>query len=350
MSGTQPSGSSWTLKQINVTIGLGTGTFGLTGQNKATLSNLRVVCSIQKSGFPAMDKAEARVYGVEPSIMNTVSTLGIPLTMWRPGNTMLIEAGDSINSMSVVYSGYLHQAYQNFDEIPETSLVLVGWGGQAQAIAPVAPSSYGGTADVATIMSSIATQEGWGFENSGVQIKLTNAYFPGTSMQQAHDVARAAGIEMYLDTGTSPPTLAIWPKYGTRPGAIPLINAASGLIGYPKFQSNGMSFRTLFNPSIKLGGQIEMQSTVGNAPTQGATSMAQPPPSTAEATGVGTADNPLELPPVDIVAPAPSQAGGPNGIWYVISPFTYDLSAQVPGGPWWCDVSCARTNILAPGS
>ena len=67
MSDTQPSGSSWTLKQINVTIGLGTGTLGLTGQNKATLSNLRVVCSIQKSGFPAMDKAEARVYGVEPS-------------------------------------------------------------------------------------------------------------------------------------------------------------------------------------------------------------------------------------------------------------------------------------------
>ena len=47
-------------------------------------------------------------------------------------------------------------------------------------------------------------------------------------------------------------------------------------------------------------------------------------------------------------AVATDQTGGPNGLWYVISPFTYDLAAQMPGGPWFCDVHCARTNILAP--
>ena len=46
-----------------------------------------------------------------------------------------------------------------------------------------------------------------------------------------------------------------------------LIISQSGIIGYPTFQSNGMSFKTLFNPNIRLGGQIQMQSSVGNAAT-----------------------------------------------------------------------------------
>ena len=45
---------------------------------------------------------------------------------------MLIEAGDNANGMSIVYAGYMQQAYQNFDEAPDTSLVLVGWGGEAK--------------------------------------------------------------------------------------------------------------------------------------------------------------------------------------------------------------------------
>jgi baseplate hub protein gp41 len=326
----QPSGSSWTLKAIDITITLGTGTFGQSGSNTVKLSGLRVVASIAKSGFPAMDKAEVRVYGVTPDIMNTVSTLGIPLTMWRLGNSMLIEAGDTVNGMSVVYNGYLHTAYQNFDEAPETSLVLIGWGGQAQAVTPTAPISYSGTASVATIMASIAQLAGWGFENSGVQTQLSNPYFAGTPLQQAQDVARSAGIEMYLDSGKSPPTLAIWPKYATRAGQIPLINAASGMIGYPKFQSSGMSFRCLFNPSIRLGGQIEMQSTIGSASTQ-------------QSGQIGTT-------PGAPSTPVTNQTGGPNGQWYVISPLSYNLSAQLPGGPWFCEVNCARTNILAPGT
>lgn len=326
MSGAQASGSSWSEKAISITLTLGKGTFGVTGGNTVKLSNLRMVVSVAKSGFPSMDRAEARVYGVTPDIMNAVSTLGIPLTMWRPGNTMLIQAGDKGGAMAVVYNGYLHQAYQNFDEVPETSLVLVGWGAQAQAITPVSPVSYSGTVDVATIMSAIATSAGWAFENSGVTVRISNPYFPGTAVQQAHDVARAAGIEMYLDTGKSPVTLAIWPRNATRGGQIPLINAASGLVGYPKFQSNGMSFRCLFNPSIRLGGQIKMESSVGGAP------------------------NNIAITPIGSTAAPASQQGGPNGIWYVISPFGYDLAAQMPGGPWFCEVNCARTNILAPAT
>ena len=306
---------SYTQKQIDITISLGQGgTFGETGANTVKLSGLRCLATVLKGGFPSLDRAQVRVYGIPPSVMNAVSTLGVPLQMFR-NNTMLIEAGDAVNGMAVVYYGYISAAYQDFGEAPEVSLQLTGWGGLSAAMEPVAPSSYPGTADAANIMSGIAVRAGWQFENNGVTVKLANPYLPGTALSQAQAVARAADIQMALDTSTVPPTLAIWPKTGTRGGTVPLISAASGLIGYPTYQSSGMSFRCVYNPSIRLGGQIQMQSSVGGA-------------TAASANGQVT-----------------GQTGGPNGFWYVIGPLSHDLSAQVPGGPWSTSVSCALVNI-----
>lgn len=317
---TAPTGGSFTKKQIDITITLGTGEFGQTGQNTVKLSNLRVIASINKSGMPSMDKCVLRVYGVQPSVMNAVSTLGVPLTMARHNNSVLVEAGDAVSGMAVVYAGYLSQAFQDFGEAPETALVITGWGGKDQAMFPATPISVAGSADVATLLQGIATRAGWGFTNSGVQVTLASCYFPGTAWEQIDAIKRAANIEAHVNSGMSPITLEIWPKYGTQGGLAPLISAKTGMIGYPKFQSNGMSFRTLFNPNIKLGGQIVMQSTVGAAANQ-------PPPQSSATEG--------------------TQQGGPNGTWVVISPLSYDLSAQLPGGPWFCDVSCARPGTPA---
>ena len=313
MSGT--SGTSYTQKAIDVTITLGLGTFGDTGKNTVTLKGLRVLASIIKSGYPSLDRANVRVYGLPPSIMNTVSTLGIPRPMIRKNNIVTVQAGDTTNGMSVVYSGFMLDCYQDYSEAPETSLVIASYGGALSMIESAAPSSFPGSGDVATIMSGLALQMGMKFENNGVQVKLSSPYFSGSLMSQAHQLARAANIEMYPDTSTIPGTLAIWPKLGTRGGKIPLINTASGLVGYPTFQSNGMSFKTLFNPNIILNGKIQMQSSVGVAPTT-----------------VG-ANGPVE---------AGTQSGGPNGFWFVTNPLVHDLSAEVPGGPWFTSCSCVR--------
>lgn len=319
---TAPTGTSWTLKKIDITITLGEGTFGQTGFNTVKLSGLRTIVTLNKSGAPSQDHAFVRIYGVQDSVMNAVSTLGIPLQMWRMNNAMLIEAGDTINGMAVIYSGYLRTAFQDLAEAPETSLNLEGWGGGGQAIFPVPPLSFPGQFDVATAMQGLAARQGWSFENNGVQVQLPTSYYPGTALKQIHDIARDANIEAYPDTGTNPITLALWPKYGTRAGQIPLISTTSGLIGYPRFQSNGMSFRMLFNPNLKIGGQIKMQSSIG-VPARTITSN--------EATT-------FRLPP------GTQTAGGPNGLWTVISPLTYNLAAQLPNGPWECDVHCARIN------
>jgi hypothetical protein len=120
---------------------------------------------------------------------------------------------------------------------------------------------------------------------------------------------------MTFDTGSNPPTLAIWPKTGTRGGQIPLISPSNGgLVGYPTYRDLAMRFRCIFNPNIVVGGQIQMQSTSGGAA-----------PSSNEAATL------QQL----LIA-------GANGTWFVQAPLTYDLASQIPDGPWFCDVVCAR--------
>jgi hypothetical protein len=316
-TGTQPSGSSWQAREINVTITLGTGSFGQTGMNTVKLTGLRVVATIKKGGFPSLDSASLRVYGVQPQIMNQVSTLGSPFGFARAGNTVLIEAGNSTNGFAVAYFGNMLECYQDFSETPEAFLQINARGGYLAALQPVAATSAAGTADVAQIMSGIAKTMGFAFENNNVQVKVSNPYLPGTAMAQAQELARTAGIMLAFDTSTNPPTLAIWPKMATRGGSIPIISAATGLIGYPKFSSNGLSFRTLYNPNIKLGGQIQMQSSLAS----GASATTQPSTST----------------PV---------VGNPNGLWFVGAgsdgSLVHNLSSQVPGGPWFTDAGCVR--------
>lgn len=318
MSGTQPAtsqatGTSYVERAIDVTITLGEGSFGGTGKNTVKLSGLRIVATIQKLGPPAFGSAEVRIFGLSSSIMNEVSTLGVPMPLIRLNNTILIEAGDVGGTMAAVFSGYIYRSWQNFDSQPDTMLQIISNTGAVDAMAPVPPISVEGGADVATIMSGLATRMGRSFENNGVQVQLSNPYFAGTAMEQAHALARAANIEMQDDGPFG--ALAIWPKNGTRSGSVPLISVESGLIGYPRCQDQGISLRCLFNPNIRLGGQIELRSSLGGEPipAQGATQ-------------------------------AQAQRAGPNGQWYVTR-LTYDLSAQLPGGPWFCDVDGARTVV-----
>ena len=315
---TQPANRSYTERKITTTITLGTGTIGQTGKNTVRLSGLRCAATIAKAGYPSLDRGEIRIYGVEPSVMNAVSTLGAyAYTMARVANNVLIEAGDAVNGMSVVYFGSIVNAWTNYDAAPDTFLQIEGTTAQLGAMQPAPPTSFAGSADVATIMAGLATRLGYRFENSGVQVKLANPYLAGTALEQAHSVARAANIELYIDSGSAVPTLAIWPKTGTRGGQVPLISAATGLVGYPQFSSTGMNFRCIFNPNIRIGGTIRMQSTVGAAATK------------AQATNT---------------QPATPEPGGPNGIW-TVNGLSYDLSAQIPGGPFFCDVHTARVNI-----
>jgi hypothetical protein len=94
--------------------------------------------------------------------------------------------------------------------------------------------------------------------------------------------------------------------------AVDIGSSVPRAVAYPKFQQYGLGFRCIFNPVIRMGSVVQINSTLY-------------PPSSA------TSSSPAQ----------PQQAAGPNGYWYVQS-LNLDLAAQEVNGAWFCECSCAR--------
>lgn len=284
-------------RKIDLTFQLGTGAFGETGFNTVTVSGLRVQASITKAGGTTLGEAQVRVYGLTPTLMNELSSLTRQIMMQRQ-NTLIITAGDDEAGMGVVFQGTIADGWRDLNAAPNSVLHVIALAGLFQKLKPVPPSSYPGSADAATIMASLAEQMGLSFENNGVSVILATPYLPGTAFDQAQRVADAANINWIVDAGV----LAIWPRGGSRGGAIPLISPETGMVGYPAHNGVGIALTTLYNPSIRAGGTVQVRSEIPNA----------------------------------------------CGQWFVTA-LTHDLESETPGGQWFSRFQGAplyNTNVL----
>jgi hypothetical protein len=213
--------------------------------------------------------------------MNSITTL-----QWKPGdqisNTVEVYAIDG-GQQSLVFSGYIVNAWGNFQSMPDVFLEIQAQHAYRGQLTPVAPRSYDGQIDVANVMKQIAESLGYTFENNGVTTQLSNVYLANTGVEQAKSLAQAAGISLYMDDFV----LAITPPHTPRGGTVPQISSTTGMMSYPTFDGIGVTIQSLFNPSVKFGGSIQVLSEIPQA----------------------------------------------NGNWIVVS-VAYRLESEKPGGAW----------------
>jgi Baseplate hub gp41 len=250
---------AYSAKQITLEIQLGTGSFGESGTNTVTLQNLRVeaeLLNVMRTGpvSSSAGRATVRVFGLTLNQINQLTKAGTMIA--AANNTLIVSAGDA-NGMQTVFSGTVWQAYPDF-RMPNSGFVFLASGGYLIQLKPAAPTSFSGPTDVATAMGTLAGQIGYRVENNSVSVQVSSPYLKGTIGQQIASLAHQANVYHYLDQTTQ--TLAIWPKNGARGGSVPVISPETGMIGYPAFQVAGVQVRTLFNPEIVPGIQVQIQS------------------------------------------------------------------------------------------
>jgi hypothetical protein len=249
-------------KELRFIITLGTGKFGLSSNNQIRLEGYRATVEIDKAGGMMMGTLRAQIYGVQQSDMNSITTL-----QWKPRslipNTVEVYAIDGAQE-TLVFTGNIVNAWGNYQSMPDVFLQIQAQSAYFAQLTPVAPRSYKGQIDVASIMGQIARTMGYTFENNGVQVQLSDMYLANTGLEQAKTLARAAGIDLYVDDNV----LAITPPNVPRGGLIPEISAQTGLVGYPTFDGVGVNFQTVFNPSITFGGAIKLVTSIKQAAGQ----------------------------------------------------------------------------------
>lgn len=261
---------------IDVTFELGTGSYGEGGFNTVTLSGLRVSANVQNAGGRSMGEANVRIWGMSLSKMNQLSTLGMVVTAQRR-NQITLAAHNEGEPPATFFQGTMLDAWADLNSQPDVAFIVSAQTGLFEAMKPGTPISIRGSADVASMLSGIAAQMNFPFVNFGVNAKLSNSYFGGSLRDQATRIVEQSGIQW---NALEKSVLAIWPPGGSRGGAIPVVSAETGMIGYPSFTANGIMLKTLFNPSIGLGTRLSVKSSL-----QTILSRAEKPSNPAQASG-----------------------------------------------------------------
>lgn len=270
---------------------LGKGSFGESGTNAVVVKGVRSLADITRAGSPTWATCSLQIYGMTMSVMRQLSTLGKPLLDGR-FNMVTVKAGSDDTGLGVAFKGLINEAWVDMGAAPDGVFIVNASPVVVNALKPLPPQSFPGSADAGVIAASLATLMQYGLENSGVTTRLSNQVLTGSARTQLDQLARAAGFEYALDDALG--VLAIWPKGGKREGQTVLINPQTGMVGYPQHTQNNIIVRTIYNPAIGFMKPVEIQSNL---------------------------------------LPA-------NGIW---NPFSiiHNLSSEYPDGPWFTQLQCS---------
>ncbi|MDE3023119.1 MAG: hypothetical protein KGI54_14935 [Pseudomonadota bacterium] len=277
-------------RRIDVTISLASGALDADGNNSVTITGHRIIANMGIVGGNGVGSIVLRIFGLPVDMINRLTSIGALYNAVNIGNKIQVAAGNDGQALATIFNGAVLQAYGDFQNAPDVSLVVVASSQGAAALQPIGANTYIGATDVATIMQNLASQGGFNFENNAVNVKLYNPYFYGSVLNQIQSCARAANINYVIDRQT----LAIWPKNAARKGDIQVLSASTGMIGYPVYASNYILVNHIFLPNAIFGGKVNIQSSI--TPVSGTR---------------------------------------------VITLVTHSLQSEVPGGDWMTQLQCA---------
>jgi len=252
---------AFTQKILQASITMANGVFS-GGQNSATITgeqatNLRMSATIVVSGSNNPGNMELSIYGLPLSLMNQLSNVGTQYRQQK--NSITLSAGEVGGQMSVVFQGLIFKAYVDAAAMPQVAFRLTcnPGGGGYDAMKPVAPVSFKGPKKASDMLSQLAGQMGFSFENNGVNTMLTNPYYPGNAWTQAWRIARHAGADLWVERGV----MAVAPA-GTSRTNSPSTLAPPKMVGYPAFEDSGIILKSYFDPSYSVGNDVTVTSSI----------------------------------------------------------------------------------------
>jgi hypothetical protein len=226
------------------------------GGNTKVIEGLATTVDVQKNGLPEKHTAKVSISNIALADMEQMTFLAFRPLQKRK-NKILIEAGEAGEELATVFKGDITSSFPDFSNAPDVTFeieaITAGWSYQLAD----SPTSINGQADAGELIKQFAKEAGFAFVNNGVSASVQYSTFTGSPVSKAQQVAAEIGKELLIDDDTF--TLQDWGQ--TRGDAI-LLNPSCGLIGYPAFTSEGIQCSSFFNPKLRLGGQVRIESIV----------------------------------------------------------------------------------------
>ena len=250
---------SFTNKTIQVVMAMAEGVFQ-NGANQITVEGLPTTVDIQKQGGDERPSCTVTIGNLNIDVVKQLTTLSFrPLQRFK--NQITVNAGEVGKQLQTIFIGDFENAYGEFQNAPTMNLMVKAIAAQHGALMATPATSVDGTEQVAKLMEQWAVEAGCTLENKGVNASVKNVVYRGSPVDKAKTLARDVGIDLIIDDGK----FIITPNGRAVDGNAVLIDPKHGLLGYPAFSNDGIEFNMIFDPNVKIGGLVKIESVVPRA-------------------------------------------------------------------------------------
>lgn len=283
------------------------------------LSNLQFKFEINRGDIQTPNSCLIRVYNLSKKTINRLQAkefTQVTLQCGYPNNVGTIFSG----SIKYIYTGHESavdsyidivgadgDSFYNFAVVNETRAAGVTPAGQI-AVVNNASSPYGVTFNPNDQAFASVDQ---------TPLPRGKTFF-GMARDTLRNIAQNNGMTWSVQDGQG--QFVLLTSY--RPGAIVVLTAATGLVGFPEQTQNGIRMRCLLNPSIKIGSRVQ----IDNASVQQFH--------------------------FDLSIPGPVQQAlvptlSDDGVYKVL---IAEHTGDTRGNPWYSDLTCIGVNAAIPPS
>jgi len=250
--------TSFGIKSIQIEVALAQGEFD-GGGNTKIIEGLACAVDVTKPGGEN-NSARIKIYGLKYDTMYHLTMLGFKPLESRC-NVISIKAGDMDGPLALVFQGEIISAFADFNNAPNIYMQFeADTGGYYQQMAsPIV--TVKGEVKVDQLFERFANEMGYSYENKGVTSSVANVCLPGSPIDKIRKLAHDVGCDLIIDDNH----VIILPVEEPRERDPVLLNKDTGLIGYPTFNDKGIICKCLYNPNLKYGGLIKVESIVPGA-------------------------------------------------------------------------------------
>jgi len=220
-------------------------------------NGFRCQVEIEKGGLPSKNFCNISIFGVsQETAENFTSTVFLPLT-YDVRNTVEV-----IYENATIFKGTYIKCVGNYSSFPDISLDLTAYFGYETAISPTKTTSIAEGYPVVSAVSDLAKLMGYQIINNyNLTNKCPQIELFGTNFDKLQQLEKACKLNIIATDGYIGIAPVNKPVFNT-----PIeINAGTGMIGYPSFTSDGLNFKTLFNPLLRNGGLANVKTIVPKA-------------------------------------------------------------------------------------
>jgi hypothetical protein len=223
--------------------------------NALDLSTLRFSFAIRRGDLQTPNSADIRVYNVAPQTADRIRQI-LPTPEFT---RVVIQAGYEGN-YGVIFDGQIKQVRKGRESQLDTYIdITAADGDSAYNFAISAVSLAAGSTpndQVGAVLQGMAQygiSQGYMPELPGNPLPRGKVIF-GMSREELRKIAKNTSTSWSIQDGK----VDFVPLTAYKPGDVPVISAATGMVGMPEQTQDGIRLKTLLNPNLKIGQAVKL--------------------------------------------------------------------------------------------